>query len=169
MDDEAINCQYYLNKIESIINLLVETQKKCNEILDNMTCESYTTDVELLTSELTYEQELLKQVTYNLNRLFNLKPSRYSFLNFLFADKFRIINDEYGRYVIKPPIGLNKTGREYFMLKKLLIRLHEHYFLSDGSVGYVFSSVESHMWEIPSFVEENELIRSIKKQIQKSR
>ena len=69
------------------------------------------------------------------------------------------------RYIIRTPLFLNKASREYQLLKQVMIRLHKHYFLMDGGIRYSFSSVESHMWEIPCFMSDNELIEKLRKQI----
>ena len=106
------------------------------------------------------EQTLLKAITHNLNAYFEIDTIWW-------FRRFRIIEGEWflHRYIIKTPSNLcrQKATWKYTLLKKLLIRLHEKYFLNDGGVEYAFSSVESHMWELPNFVEDNPVVRSIRK------
>ena len=164
MVSENYSCEYYLNRIEEDIHLLVETQKEVNTIYDGITCNNYDESYDVLFNKLKEEQELLHSLEYHLNKLFNINPTFFKWLRTFHIRENCLMHD---RYEISPPLRLDKTNVEYILLKKLLIRLHEHYFLLDGGIGYSYSRVESHMWEIPNMVYENDLINRIRIDITK--
>ena len=160
-DDDGL-----LELIEENIHNLVEVQKKANKHYNDLSMEDYTENYNKLAIALYDEQTLLKAITHNLNAYFEIDTIWW-------FRRFRIIEGEWflHRYIIKTPSNLRRqeTTWKYTLLKKLLIRLHEKYFLNDGGVCYAFSSVESHMWELPNFVEDNPVVRSIRKDKKKKK
>lgn len=72
---------------------------------------------------------------------------------------------ELSRYKIKYP-RVDKSSTEYMLLKKLMIKMHEKHVLCDGMVGYAYSSVESHMWEIPNEIPDDKFIRKLRRTLQ---
>lgn len=155
-------CEYYITEIENNIHRLVAIQEKCNEIYESMNCENYTGQYNQLSDELYSEKQILDILLCNLNKLFSIEPKWYRPFHDFKLREDGMLGD---RYIISPPLFLDKTSREYITLTKLLMRLHKHYFLDDGGIGYAFSSVESHKWEIPCFVNENYLVHKLRKSI----
>lgn len=149
-----------LDLIEENIHNLVKVQEKVNKVYDNINGDNYNESYNIIFECMRDEQDLLSAITNNLNKYFKIQ-SRWKF------KKFRINRLEscLHRYEIRPPYNLAKDTSEYILLKKLLIRLHEHYFLNDGMTCYGFSRIESHMWEIPDTIYDNELTRKIRKQL----
>ena len=147
-----------LELIEENIRNLVIVQKQVNEDYKNITQDNYEKTYEKILQGLYDEKDLLNALTNNLNKYFEITSG-------LFFKKFRIVEDGIPlcRYIIRTPLRLNKNTQKYVLLKKLLINLHKEYFLCNGGLSYTFSSVESHMWEIPNFIDENELTQSMRK------
>ena len=150
-DDENL-----LEVIEENISNLYGVQEKVNMLYESIDGENYVENYNMIVRCLYEEKDLINAIRCNLDKYFDIN-SRW------WWNRFRIVEDVCARYIIKPPLRLDKSTWKYTLLKKLLVRLHNKYFLSDGRIGYAFSSVESHMWEIPNFIKENELIMSIRK------
>lgn len=147
-----------LGLIEENIRHLASVQIDVNTHYKNLNTDDYTEEYQKIIQGLYMEKDLLNALINNLNKYFNIS-SRWWF------KRFRIIEESFsfGRYTIKPPVRLDKSTWQYTLLKKLLMDLHDEYFLHSGMVDYAFSSLESHMWEIPNFIEDNEVVRSIRK------
>ena len=145
-----------LELLEENIHNLVQVQEQANNAYKDLTNADYMENYNKLCVCLYDEQVLLGAIIYNLNNYFNTHSR-------LWFRRFRLTRGFNHRYVIRPPLGLRKDTYKYTLVKKLLISLHEEYFLCGGFSCYVYSSTEDHMWEIPDKINENELIKSLRK------
>ena len=155
------NNQHYIevdiNLIEKNIRDMVKVQRTVNKAYVNLNTYNYNVNFKRMVEGLYDEYDLLNALTNNLNNYFDIS-SRW------FFKRFRITEYEFGlsRYIIKPPLKLDKTGYKFQLLKNLLIKLHKEYFLDGGFACYAFTSIESHMWEIPNFIKYNEVVNQIR-------
>ena len=152
---DNMNYKTYLERIEDNINTLVETQNNVNELYDDMDKDNL--NIEEICQGLQEEKDILDSLMDNLNKMFNIRPSWH-------RKGFRIIPYHFSRYKIKPP-HIDKSSIEYVLLKKLMIELHKKHFLHDGMIGYLESTVESHMWEIPNTIPDDKFIRKLRRQL----
>lgn len=148
-----------IEKIETLIDNLVLVQREVNEHCDNLDIENYDEEIAFIEAGLRDEKYILDEIVDTLNILFNIKIKWYN-------KGFKIKRSVLKRYEIcLPYFGIDKFSKEYFLLTKILIRIHKKYFLNNGGIGYQFSKVEEHMWEIPDFIEENDIIRCLRKEV----
>ncbi len=145
-----------VDDIRENIDNLVAVQEKVVEDYKNLT-RTTMEDVKNIQMGLQDEKDILNGLKNNLNLLFNIKPTWYK-------PGFLIRPIELHRYEIRPPLmGVNRSSNEFMLLKKTLIQAHEKHFLCDGMVCYAYSSVESHMWEIPNPIPDDAFIRKLRR------
>ena len=146
-----------IDKVEKQYRMLVECQEVIKKTYDEINYENYDDIINHLKGLIKTEELWLQQLIEYMNQLFNINIQA----KWYNAWKRFTVQIEFDRYEIKPPYGLDKHSREYLSLKKLLIRLHEEYFLCNGGIGYAFTTTEYHMWEIPNFADKikNEIKR----------
>ena len=145
----------YLPLIESTIQDLNKLQKEFNENYDSRLRNNNYQDIK---DDLFLEKSYLERLTRYLNKYFDLDPiirMRWT--------TFKIERGVLGRYEIIPPLFLKKGTIRFIMLKKCLTEIHRQYFLNDGKISYAYTSIEHHMWEIPDFIENDELVKEIRR------
>ena len=152
-----MNYSTYLEYIESNIDDVVTVQKRVKKLYKNLDKDSLD-DIADIKQGLQDEKDILNGLMNNLNGLFGIRPSWH-------RQGFRIVPMELSRYKIKCP-RVDKSSTENMLLKKLKIKMHEKHLLCDGMVGYAYSSVESHMWEIPNEIPDDTFIRRLRRTLQ---
>lgn len=145
-----------VDEIRENIDNLVAVQEKVVEDYKNLTRVNME-DVKNIQIGLQDEKDILNGLKNNLNLLFNIKPKWYK-------QGFKIKPIELHRYEIRPPLtGCDRSSNEYMLLKKALILFHKKHFLHDGMIGYAYTSVESHMWELPNPISDDAFIRKLRR------
>ena len=140
-----------IDKVEKQYRMLVECQEEIKKTYDEINYENYDETINHLKGLIKTEELFLNKLIEYMNQLFNINiPAKW----YNTWKRFTVHTIELHRYEIKPPYGLDKHSREYLSLKKLLIRLHEEFFLSGGFASYAFTSTEYHMWEVPNLADE---------------
>ena len=139
-----------IDKVEKQYRMLVECQEEIKKTYKKINYENYDETIKHLKGLIKTEELFLNKLIEYMNQLFdiNIPAKWYNTLK-----RFTVQTIDLDRYEIKPPRGLDKHSREYWCLKKLLIQLHEEYFLCNGGASYAFTSTEYHMWEIPNFAD----------------
>lgn len=139
-----------IDKVEKQYRMLVECQEEIKRTYKKINYENYDETINQLKGLIQTEELWLNKLIEYMNQLFDINiPAKW----YNTRKRFTVHAIELNRYEIKPPWGLDKHSREYWCLKKLLIKLHEEYFLCNGGIGYAFTSTEHHMWEIPNFAD----------------
>ena len=152
------DCEYYIHRSCDIIDDILDVQEEINECYDDIGCNNFSINKQRIIGLFEKQNDLKEELISYLNELFKIKPKR-----FLLFKNFRLKQDSFvkDRYFIVPPMGLDKTSKEFVVLKKALVESHRKHFLQGGIREYLLSNEESHMWEIPNFVNYNELLRTL--------
>lgn len=155
-----MNYKTYLEYIEANINDLVTVQDHVKQVydnLDNIDPLDVDLNVEIIREGLRDEKDILSGLMNNLNNLFGIRPSWH-------RRGFTIIPDKQDMYRIKHP-RIDKSSTEYVLLRKLLIKSHNHYFLGDGAITYQLWDEEDYMWYIPNRIPNDKFISKLRRQI----
>jgi hypothetical protein len=147
----------FLDEIENDVVDLVEVQQMVKEKYEELDKYNYLDNSEIIKNGLRKEKELLKKLKNDLDNLFNIKPKWYR--------KGFIIRKRSNDYRIYSPVIIDRSSIEYDLLKKLMRELHVEYFLHGGLIGYMYTTVESHMWEIPNEIPNNSFINKLRSEI----
>ena len=142
-----------LNRIRNKYDMIIKCQEHINESYEKLNSNNYDNEVNNLKGLCKTHNLWLNELTEYLDDYFNIQ-SRWSFNHFRIKQGFMC-------YKIKPPKMLPKTSKEYVLLKELLIELHKKHSLHNGCIGYAYSRVEDHMWEIKDKTKDTELINKL--------